>query len=105
MAFCESLAASAGSFNILRIASYIACVSPTGTRMPFSPLLITMRAPPTGQSVTTTGKPIPNASSMEFEIPSKSEDDTNIEQGATFSKILLAKPGNKMRFSKLRDLI
>ena len=105
MAFCESLAASAGSFNILRIASYIACVSPTGTRIPFSPLLITIRAPPTGQSVTTAGRPMPNASNIEFEMPSKSEDDTNMEQGATFSKILLANPGNKTRFSKLRDLI
>ena len=64
-----------------------------------------MRAPPTGQSVTTVGSPMPNASNIEFEMPSKSEDDTNMEQGATFSKILLAKPGNKTRSSKLRDLI
>ena len=48
---------------------------------------------------------MPNASNIEFEMPSKSEDDTNMEQGATFSKILLANPGNKTRFSKLRDLI
>ena len=105
MASCESCAASTGSFRTLRIASYIDCVSPTGTRIPFSPLFITMRAPPTGQSVTTVGKPMPNASSIEFEIPSKSDDETYIEQGATFSKILLAKPGNKIRFSKLSALI
>ena len=105
MASCESLAANSGFFKTLRIASYIACVSPTGTRIPFSPLLITIRAPPTGQSVTTAGNPMPRASSIEFEIPSKSEEDTNMEQGATFSKILLAKPGNKILSSKLRDLI
>ena len=56
---------------------------------------MTIRAPPTGQSVTTTGSPIPIASNMELDMPSKSDDDTNIVHGRSCSKMLVANPGKR----------
>ena len=76
LACFPSLFAFSGFFSNPIISSANILSSPTGVSMPLILFFITILAPPIGQSVHTTGSPIAIASSIELDIPSKSDDDT-----------------------------